>query len=334
MNAGAVSWAALGPALIAAVVVALLRRTRAASLLADHPNERSLHSTPRPRVGGIGILAGALSIGLSFAEGPGALILACALGLGLLSLLDDLRSLPVALRLSAHLLAALVVMSTVAYVPAQALAWHWIAWLAAVVSMVWMTNLFNFMDGADGLAGSMAIVGFGAYALGAALAGQASLALVSLAIASAAAGFLPFNFPPARVFMGDAGSIPLGFLAAALGVQGVASGAWPVPFPVLAFSPFIVDATFTLLRRLLRRERVWQAHRTHHYQRLVLAGWSTRRLLASSALLMVACAASAVLLARAGLMLQCGIIFFWAVAYALLLPAIDRESTKNTNTAR
>ena len=246
----------------------------------------------------------------------------------------DLRALPIALRLSAHLLAALFVMSAIAYVPAGASPGTWICWLAATLAIVWMTNLYNFMDGADGLAGTMAVIGFGAYAIAAGLAGEDSLALVSLALASASAGFLPHNFPPARVFMGDAGSIPLGFLAATLGVQGYAAGAWPAAFPMLVFSPFIVDATLTLLRRLLRGERVWKAHRTHLYQRLVLAGWDVRGLVLRAGALMLAAAASAVVLARAGFMLQCGIIFFWVVVYALLFRALDGKATTNTNTAR
>jgi len=143
-------------------------------------------------------------------------------------------------------------------------------------------------------------------------------------------GFLTHNFPPARVFMGDAGSIPLGFLAAALGVLGVIAGAWPVAFPVVVFSPFIVDATVTLARRLVRGDRVWQAHRTHYYQRLVLWGWNPRRLVFASGGLMLAAAASALVLAGAGPMLQCGIIFFWVALYALLLPAMDRK-TRTTN---
>ena len=326
--------ALLVPALVTAILIAILRRTRWTDRLADHPNERSLHSQPTPRIGGLGLAAGFFPIAMSYADGPGALILACALALAVVSLVDDMRGLPVALRLSAHLLAALAVMSAIAYVPAGADASRWLAWLTAMVALVWMTNLYNFMDGADGLAGTMALVGFGAYAAAAALAGHAPLALASLAVASAAAGFLAHNFPPARVFMGDAGSIPLGFLAGALGVLGFVAGAWPAAFPVVVFSPFIIDATVTLLRRVTRRERVWQAHRTHYYQRLVLSGWNPRRLVLVAAALMVAAGASGVVLARAGFMLQCGIIFFWALFYALLLPAIDRRTRTNNPVAR
>ena len=326
-------WTAIIPAVLAAIVIAFLRRTALAARLADVPNERSLHGQPRPRIGGLGILAGAFPLSLYFANTTGALILACALGLALVSLLDDLHGLPVAARLSAHAIAAVVAMAVL--VPtASGSPLQWLAWIAAVGAIAWMTNLYNFMDGSDGLAGAMALIGFGAYAWAAFQSGQAPLGAASLAIASASAGFLLHNFPPARVFMGDAGSIPLGFLAAALGVQGFASGAWDVAFPVLVFSPFIADASVTLARRLLRRERVWQAHRTHYYQRLVLAGWNPRRLLFAASGLMLAAAASALFLRGAGLMLQCGIIFSWAAFYALLFPAIDRKTRTMTAAAR
>jgi len=167
VNAAAL-WAAIVPALVTAVVIAILRRMPGTARLADHPNERSLHTQPTPRIGGLGIAAGAFPVALSVADGPGALILACALALALLSLVDDLRGLPVVLRLSAHLLAAIVVMSAIAYVPSGADGLIWLAWLAVAVAIVWMTNLYNFMDGADGLAGTMGLIGFGAYALAAA----------------------------------------------------------------------------------------------------------------------------------------------------------------------
>ncbi len=326
-------WAAV-PAALAALAIALLRRAPWSARLADHPNERSLHSQPRPRIGGIGIACGVFPLALYATGGSIALILACALALAALSLADDLRSLPVGLRLAAHALAAIVVIAVIAFDPSVTDPWRWLAWLAGVLAIAWMTNLYNFMDGTDGLAGTMALVGFGAYALAASFAGRPTLSLVCLAIASASAGFLLHNLPPARVFMGDAGSIALGFLAGALGLYGFVAGAWPMAFPVLVFSPFIVDATVTLLKRLARREPVWQAHRTHYYQRLVLSGWRPRRLLFASGGVMLAAAASALVLARVGLMLQCGIIFFWAVFYALLLPAIDRKTRTNKSMAQ
>jgi UDP-N-acetylmuramyl pentapeptide phosphotransferase/UDP-N-acetylglucosamine-1-phosphate transferase len=162
-----------------------------------------------------------------------------------------------------------------------------------LLAIAWLTNLYNFMDGSDGLAGGMAVVGFGTYGLAAWLGGNLELELLAWSIAAAAAGFLIFNFPPAKIFMGDVGSIPLGFLAGALGVAGWLQGLWPLWFPLIVFAPFIVDASVTLLRRALRRERIWQAHREHYYQRLILSGWSHRKTAIWEYALMLACAALA-----------------------------------------
>jgi UDP-N-acetylmuramyl pentapeptide phosphotransferase/UDP-N-acetylglucosamine-1-phosphate transferase len=132
------------------------------------------------------------------------------------------------------------------------------------------------MDGADGLAGGMALAGFGAYAIAASQAGLPAIAALSAAVAAASAAFLLFNFAPARIFMGDVGSVPLGFLAGALGILGWRAGGWPLWFPMLVFAPFACDATLTLLKRALRRERLSQAHREHYYQRLVRMGFGHR----------------------------------------------------------
>jgi UDP-N-acetylmuramyl pentapeptide phosphotransferase/UDP-N-acetylglucosamine-1-phosphate transferase len=318
------------PAVIAAAIIVGLARSPAARLWIDRPNERSLHQAPTPRLGGIGVMAGALPIAAACAGGSTGVALACAFALAVVSAVDDWRSLPVAVRLPAHAMAAFL----------------WLALVAAGregvglplaiglgLALVWMTNLYNFMDGSDGLAGAMALVGFGALAVAAERAGQSGLALTCAALASAAAGFLAINAPPARVFLGDAGSVPLGFLAAALGAQGFLDGAWPAWFPVLVFSPFIVDATATLIRRLAAGERVWVAHRSHHYQRLVLGGWSPRRLVVAESLLMLAAAGSALHALGAGEMLQCGILVGWSVLYGALLIALRlmRPANKNMN---
>jgi UDP-GlcNAc:undecaprenyl-phosphate GlcNAc-1-phosphate transferase len=252
-------------------------------------------------------------------------LIACAAALGLVSLWDDLRGLPIQVRLPAHVAAAAVAMLAVAS-PAPA---HFelgvVEAVLAVVALVWMTNLFNFMDGSDGLAGGMAAIGFGALAIAACRAGATPLALVAAALASASAGFLAHNFPPARVFLGDAGSVPLGFLAGALGLYGALAEVWPVWFPLLVFSPFIADATVTLVRRIVRGERFWRAHRDHYYQRLVVAGWTRRRLALWSYVLMAAAAASALAAGTAGESLRFGIILVWAALYALLFIAIERR---------
>ncbi len=300
----------------------VLVRSPFASHLMDRPNDRSLHTAPRVRAGGLGIAFAVAVLGPFLAQGAVALLLLCALPLAILSAVDDVKSVPVRVRL----LVQFVVAALGIYAMRTEFDGTLNAWTIPLVllSIVWMTNLFNFMDGADGLAGGMAAIGFGAYAIAAAHAGDAALAGTCTVIAAACIGFLAHNFPPARVFMGDAGSVPLGFLAAALGIHGAAAGRWPIAFPLLVFSPFIVDASVTLVRRAWRREPVWRAHRQHVYQRLVLAGWSHRRLAFCEYALMFAVAASAFVTTMGGVMLQCGMILVWAATYGLLFVASER----------
>lgn len=310
------------PAIVAAAVIALLRGSRTAALLADHPNERSLHTSPTPRVGGIGVAAGVLPFMLASASTtPLATIAACAAGLFVISLADDVRSLPVQVRLPAHFAAGLFVILALAQ-PATPWPWGWTGAVLALVGLAWSANLYNFMDGADGMAGGMGAIGFGALAVAAIAAGENALGIACAALASACVGFLIHNFPPARVFLGDCGAIPLGFVAGAFGLYGTLHGVWPAWFPVLVFSAFIVDATVTLLARLARRERIWVAHRSHGYQRLALAGWSRRRLAAAAWALMATAALSALWALQAGETGRCVILFVWTSAYALLVLAV------------
>lgn len=286
----------------------------------DLPNHRSLHQIAVPRSGGIGILCGAM---LAFLVVVPPLAFWVALGsLVGVSLLDDYRPQPARVRLAVQLFAALLAVS--AFAPAK---WGATHYLLAVLSVVWMTNLFNFMDGANGLAGGMTGIGFAAYAVTASLGGTIDLALFSACVAAAALGFLRFNFDPARIFMGDVGSVPLGFLAAVIGLEGFILGAWPAWFPPLVFSPFIVDATVTLMRRGWRREKVWIAHREHYYQRLIRSGWSHRRLALSAYVLMFASAVSACLLISAPLYAAWTAITAWLLAYVGLLLLIDRHTS-------
>jgi UDP-GlcNAc:undecaprenyl-phosphate/decaprenyl-phosphate GlcNAc-1-phosphate transferase len=189
----------------------------------------------------------------------------------------------------------------------------------------WLTNLYNFMDGSDGLAGSMAVIGFGTYGIAAWIGGAQPLAFLSWSVAMAAAGFLVFNFPPARIFMGDVGSIPLGFLAGAIGVSGWQHDIWPLWFPAVVFAPFVVDASVTLGRRLLRGERLWQAHRLHFYQRLILSGWSHRRTLLCECALMLVCSAVAIGFPQRTVVTQIAAILVLAVVITAAMWAVDHR---------
>ena len=157
----------------------------------------------------------------------------------------------------------------------------WLALGLTLLYIVWMINLYNFMDGMDGFAGGMAVFGFGALAVLGLIGDALTFAISGLVIAAAAGGFLTRNFPPARIFLGDVGSSVLGLLAAAMTLWGAGLGLFPLWVGLLVFSPFIVDATWTLLRRIVNAEPFWRAHRSHHYQRLVLAGWGHRRTVAA-----------------------------------------------------
>lgn len=303
---------ALAPlaAFFAAVLVARLLLTPAGRRLAlDRPNERSLHAHPVPRTGGLAIVAG-VAVACALAQPGLAVTLGAALALAAVSFADDLLGLPTLVRLAAHIAAASAVLAfELGYAEP-------VLFTLFLLAIAWYTNLYNFMDGSDGLAGGMAVIGFGAYAIAAHLSGAGAFAVLCASVAAAAAGFLVFNFPPARLFLGDAGSVPLGFLAGALGVVGWSRGFWPIWFPLLVFAPFVCDATLTLLRRALRRERLWQAHRDHYYQRLVRMGFGHRGTALIEYAAMGGCAAMALLARREPAAVQAGVV---ALAAALLI---------------
>lgn len=302
----------IAPILAAATAFGLLAwmLARKVRLPLDLPNERSLHEQPVPRSGGMAIMAGVF---LAFAvlTIPPLLVLPTVV-LAAVSFFDDLRGLSAALRFGVHCVTAAVFAA--AAFPGAPL---WLPALA-MLSAVWMTNLYNFMDGSDGLAGGMALFGFGFLGIAAWIAGAGAFASACLAIAAASAAFLRYNFHPARVFMGDTGSIPLGFLAAAIGAIGWRDALWPIWFAPVVFSPFIVDASLTIVRRILRRERLWVAHRDHYYQRLVLMGWGHRRTALAEYALMAVCGLGALWAARQPVYLQLGAAAMLGIGYLAL----------------
>jgi UDP-N-acetylmuramyl pentapeptide phosphotransferase/UDP-N-acetylglucosamine-1-phosphate transferase len=232
-------------------------------------------------------------------------------------------NLPVKKRLAIHLIAAGVLVVGSGMLTQQGV-------LVAVLVLllaVWMTNLFNFMDGSDGLAGGMALFGFAMYGAAALIAQDATQALLNFSIAAASMGFLFYNFPPAKVFMGDAGSIPLGFLAAAMGLLGWQQGLWMPWFPLLVFSPFIVDASVTLMKRSVRGVKITEAHREHYYQRLIQLGWGHRKVALLEYGLMLGVGVSA-LIAR-GENFPWALWLIWGTVYAVIMLLIDRAWKKS-----
>lgn len=273
---------------IATLAVVWLARSRTARLALDEPNARSLHTVPVPRTGGIGLMLGVAAGWIVITPHLSWAFWAALALLIAVSLLDDLRGLSAAVRFGAHLLAAALAASALPQMQES------LPLLAVVVLAIgWMCNLYNFMDGSDGLAGGMTVFGFLAYTVAAEQAGSTQFALLNLTVAAAAAGFLLHNFHPARIFLGDTGSVTLGFLAATFGITGWLQHDWTWWFPLLVFSPFIVDASVTLARRLLSGARVWEAHRDHYYQRLVQLGLGHRGTALAEYALMAACGLTA-----------------------------------------
>jgi len=295
--------------------------------IVDSPNARSLHESPTPRTGGIAILSGiALAWGYMAMSGlwPSEMnwIVVAAIIVAAISLLDDFVDLPPLPKFATHGLAAAVLVAGGLILP-WGVAGIVITWLA----VVWMLNLYNFMDGMDGFAGGMTVAGFGFLGLAGWMAGSETYALYCWIVSASALGFLCFNFPPARIFMGDAGSATLGLLAAGFSLWGIHDGLFSLWLPLLVFSPFIVDATITLIRRGLRGEKVWQAHRTHYYQRLVQAGWGHKKTVLTEYVLMLSAGLTAILLL---LYPRWGIIglISWCAIFILLAYMVEHQCIK------
>ncbi|MFA6013852.1 MAG: glycosyltransferase family 4 protein [Gallionellaceae bacterium] len=307
-------------ALVTIISIAIILSGKFGQGIQDIPNERSLHKTVVPRSGGVALMAGVSAGWVMLVSDLTWWITLPVLCLLVISLLDDIYNLPVKKRLLIHLGAVVlfIVGAGIFSIYGVLIA------LTIGLLMVWMTNLYNFMDGSDGLAGGMALFGFSFYGIAALIHQQEAFALLNFSIAAAAFGFLLSNFHPAKIFMGDAGSIPLGFLAAALGVLGWRQGLWAAWFPILVFSPFIVDASITLLKRTLRGVKITEAHREHYYQRAVQLGYGHRNVALIEYALMFAAGLSALLFSSEM------ILIVWGVIYTVLMLAVDGK-WKNTS---
>lgn len=249
----------------------------------DLPNPRGSHRTPVPRGGGVGIILGFLLglggwIALGGTLSPRALgWLAGALLVACVSFLDDLRSLPRVLRLAVHLAGAALLTLVGVQVEGQ---FAPVLYPLAFLWVVAVTNIYNFMDGIDGLASTQAIAAGMGLAGAGAFAGNGLLVAGGVLLAAATAGFLVHNRPPARIFMGDVGSTFLGFSFAGLPLLanlGVGGGEVPFEVGVVVLAPFLFDGLLTLFRRVVRGERWFEPHRSHYYQRLVRLGSSHGR---------------------------------------------------------
>jgi UDP-GlcNAc:undecaprenyl-phosphate/decaprenyl-phosphate GlcNAc-1-phosphate transferase len=309
---------------LSALALGLLGRLRG-HLPLDHPIDRSLHRFPVTRAGGLAIWAGFLPAALwVHAQISGSAVWLAAWGaVTAVSIADDWRGVRPAIRLLVHALAATAAAASL-YGGDQAAGFSLadgIFIVVAAFAIVWSANLFNFMDGSDGLAAAMAVCGFGAYGAAALHAGVP--AAVYLALVSATLPFLVANLPPARVFMGDGGSVPLGFLAAVFGLAGVHERTWPGWFPLLVFLPFIGDTLVTVIRRIVAGENLFQAHKTHYYQRLHRMGAGHAGTLLIYGALVAGTSASAYFTLSTGPAAGWQVLGAWSVAIGGFFAGID-----------
>lgn len=295
----------LATAFASAGLVLLVRTVANRLALLDHPNARSSHDVPKPRLGGIGVVvaflaAAAALVARGVAPRSAVAVLLATAGIAAVGLVDDLRSLSARWRFALQIAAAVTVVALrwsdvpKAAGAAGALLPTWVLGVAFVLWIVWLTNLYNFMDGIDGLAGGQAVFAGVGVALVAFSMGSHGTAWIALALSAAAIGFLRFNFPPSTIFMGDVGSTTIGFFLGCIPLIGEPS---PVTAGTVAvvLSLFVLDATTTLLRRVARGERWYVPHRSHLYQRPVALGVPHRAITswAYAGMIVVACAAVA-----------------------------------------
>ncbi|MDY0110140.1 MAG: UDP-N-acetylmuramyl pentapeptide phosphotransferase [Candidatus Krumholzibacteria bacterium] len=293
------------------LVIRLLRNSR----VMDIPNRRSSHDQPVPRGGGFGILLPAvILVAAAHSAGrlaAGELMAALALGVAgmtLIGFLDDLYSLSALLRLVLEglLMAGCLVVAPLSLAVIDLPFLPPLATGAAGIGLAWLflvgfPNLFNFMDGINGLAGMQTLIAGAALAVLGHQIGNETVAWGAAAIAGGSLGFLRYNFPAARVFMGDSGSLPIGFFLAAAVLAIAAPGSQvPLVVPVLMLWVFLFDAGLTLLIRTCRRQRLHHAHRDHLYQRLIRLDYSHARVTTIYSVLMLGATVTAFCYLRSG----------------------------------
>lgn len=297
----------VGIATASYVVVAQVRSLALERML-DVPNERSSHSSPTPRGGGISIVILAFPALLiaafrspAFGTRTATLMAVTSAGIALVGFWDDIRSLGARIRLLTHVIAAIVATAAIGAIDAVMFAMgtsidlKWLAFPLTVMWIVGLTNAYNFMDGIDGIAASQALIAALAWTIVGSLSANSFLLIIGIAVAGGSAGFLWHNWPPARIFMGDVGSGFLGFTFAILTLVAARTEPRAVIAGILFVWPFVFDTVFTFARRLYRGENVFHAHRSHLYQRLVIAGASHKSVTTIYATLSCICALAGIL---------------------------------------
>lgn len=332
---------------VSVLLIPVMRRFALMQGIIDIPNQRSSHILPTPRIGGVGIvIACALGMLVSLylsevlpSRGEWSILLT-SLAVSVVGFWDDVSKLSTKLRMVLYLVLSAVVWSSgvtlrIIDIPGiGALELNNIAGLfATVLLLAWYTNLFNFMDGIDGIAGGAAVVALGMLAYVFVLNDDILWALLTATIAAATVGFQVYNWPPAKIFMGDAGSIFLGFVCGLVTIRATQIGALKLSSALFMMLPFVFDSTFTLGRRIFRRERFWEAHRTHIYQQLCDIGYEHKKVTLYYTLVALLFAVVGLYLNRAPKHLQ--VLCWWSSLCGLFLLSIAivlrHESMRSPN---
>lgn len=283
--------AMLGCLLIVLIITGLIRRYAIRNSIVDVPNSRSSHTVITPRGAGLAIVV-VFYLGLIYVFIEGLISLEWFLAMlggiaiAIVGWIDDRRGLMPGLRFSIHSIVALWALFWLGGLPSMrfgesSLYLGWIGTLLAAIGIVWMTNLYNFMDGIDGLAGSEAVIVAAATGIYFFISNTPGMMLVCFFIVGGGLGFLFWNWPPAKIFMGDVGSCFLGYIFAILMIISENSGALPLVSWLLLLGVFCIDATMTLLRRVINRQKWLEPHRTHVYQLAVQAGFTHKQVTAT-----------------------------------------------------
>lgn len=328
-----------GTALASGILTAPLRSWLLRRRMMDFPESRRSHAAPTPRGGGLACVA---ALVLAWLLWPGAWsewwqLIAAVVFMAGVGWLEDRHALPARLRFVAQLSVAAALLAAVGGLGAievfgRAVDVWWLWTALGAVAVVWLINLYNFMDGSDGLAAGQGLWAGLVMAWLFDSAGEPQMAAFSLAAAGAWGGFLAWNRPPAGIFMGDAGSLGLGAVVAGCAVTGAATGAVSVWVSFMVSALFVVDATTTLLSRVLRGERWYTAHRQHAYQRLLDLGWSHGRVLGGymliNVLVVLPVIAAALRWPHLDTMLAAGLVAVLALGWRVVQSAATQNNDK------
>jgi Fuc2NAc and GlcNAc transferase len=265
--------------------VEIFRRWCLKREVVDIPNERSSHSDPTPRGGGIIIVILSLAFYIAYASINGSIKWAYilgAIGISAISWFDDLISIKSSWRFMVHSFAAIIAITGIGTLNLETFGIpesHWFSYIVTFLWIVWLTNAYNFMDGIDGIASSQAITASIGWAFFGFVAETPEITYFSAILLTTNLGFIIHNWSPAKIFMGDVGSAFLGFTFAVIPLYFKENSfdRNAFVFGIIAVALFLFDSIFTFLRRVLYREKFWQAHRSHIYQRLVFNGNSHAR---------------------------------------------------------